>query len=284
MGIVIDVSNYQGDNIDWSYVAAHNPAVIGVVCKTSEGTWFADPTLPHNWNGVKAAGLARLAYHFGRADRQTDPHAEAAFFKQQVGGAWDTGDIAILDSEVGIGNISWWDLAFLADVYNWAGNKPWVYTGGWFTPNHLTDPALSAYPLWDSAYQQFKPAAPFPWHDSQFVLWQYTETGVIDGINGHVDLSIFDGTKEQLMAYGKPAPKPPVQYPTGPVYVVKVDHFLRKAPASDAPHGTEVLVGERLLASHNQEPHTVDWTTDWRYVWTSYGSGYAYAPNLELAK
>ena len=57
----IDVSKFQGD-IDWNAVA--NSGVKFAWIKATEGGDYADARFQANWEGAKAAGIPRGAYHF----------------------------------------------------------------------------------------------------------------------------------------------------------------------------------------------------------------------------
>ncbi len=57
----VDVSKYQG-NVNWD--AVHEGGVKFAYIKATEGGDRIDPNFVRNWQGAKAAGLPRGAYHF----------------------------------------------------------------------------------------------------------------------------------------------------------------------------------------------------------------------------
>src|SRR3954463_8047491 len=57
----IDVSRHQGE-IDWNAVASSGVKFAWI--KATEGGDHADVMFQANWQGAKAAGVARGAYHF----------------------------------------------------------------------------------------------------------------------------------------------------------------------------------------------------------------------------
>ena len=69
----IDVSHYQA-HVDWAAVAGGG--VRFGFAKASEGTVVPDQYFLDNWNGMKAAGILRGAYHFfhPNADAQAQAH------------------------------------------------------------------------------------------------------------------------------------------------------------------------------------------------------------------
>src|ERR1700704_2322289 len=90
----IDVSHYQG-TIDWAQVAQAGKTFAFI--KATEGTSEADPQFQANWNGAKAAGLLRGAYHFYQPG--DDPQQQAGYFLNAVQPG--PGDLpAVLDIEL----------------------------------------------------------------------------------------------------------------------------------------------------------------------------------------
>src|SRR5438128_310787 len=141
-----DVSSWQGF-VDWPQVAASGRAFAWT--KATEGAWYVNPTFAYNWSGIKAAGMVRGAYHFGRPDQSADPAADADDFLSTVG-ELQPGDLLALDLEAGAGNLLDWALVWLEHVASQAGFKPMLYSGSWFMqPHGLTaDGRLAQYPLW----------------------------------------------------------------------------------------------------------------------------------------
>jgi lysozyme len=55
---------------------------------------------------------------------------------------------------------------------------------------------LGRYVLWLAHYTEQCPALPPPW--TRWAFWQYTDNGQIAGIDGAVDLDVFDGSLDEL--------------------------------------------------------------------------------------
>jgi lysozyme len=69
-----------------------------------------------------------------------------------------------------------------------------------------THPTLAACPLWVPEYTSAaEPSAIPPQVWKAWTLWQYTESGSVDGVTGDVDRSRFNGTAEELAAWWAPA-------------------------------------------------------------------------------
>lgn len=213
----IDVSNWQGQP-DWAAVATSG--VQFAIVKASEGVGYVDPTLAHNWEGMKASGLARGAYHFARPS-VNDATAEAEFFANHVEAVGlDAGDLLVLDIEDPDfnGNAGPWCLQWLRHVEERMGFSPLVYTGPWYIDSRGLSlySELGKYGLWLAAYQPIMPSAKAPWLD--ILIWQNSDKGQVPGVAGNCDTDVASVPIEVLRAYGKPGSAPvPVVDPVAPV-------------------------------------------------------------------
>jgi lysozyme len=206
----IDVSGSWQGQPDWTRVAA--AGTLFAFAKATEGMTFTDGSFAYNWQGIKAAGLVRGAYHLARPSNNT-AESEADHFLAQVNaaGGLQTGDLVALDVEDTntTENLHDWTLAWLQRVEAQIGFKPLLYSGTWYMDPHGLSGVddLAAYPLWFSSYNnQFDnvPAAPPNW--TQILIHQYTEQGTVDGIEAKVDLDCFTGdTVDELAPYGCPS-------------------------------------------------------------------------------
>lgn len=208
-----DVASHQGA-VDWG-------AVRGAGClygftKLTGGAWYVNSTGPANWSGMQAAQMLRGGYHFcfetsGQPLPGPGPEAEAQWFLDHLlplGSA--RGDMVVCDIEQGAGPLGHWLLRWLQHVEAAVGYPPLVYTGAWFAdPHGFADvPELARYPLWLADYSAATMPPPCaPWDRVSF--WQYTDRASVPGIVGPVDGNRFNGSADQLWAYGKPGLLPP---------------------------------------------------------------------------
>lgn len=231
----IDVSSYQR-SVDWDAVAGDGVSFAWT--KLTGGAWYTNPYGAEAWAGIGSSGLVRGAYHFAfesSGEPGGDAAAEADFFCAALeAGGLSVGDLVALDIEDGpdvpLGD---WALSWLRRVESRTGIRPFVYTGTWFAdPHGFADvPELAGYPLWLAAYQQTPPTPPLPW--STITIWQHADDGVVSGVVGGVDLNQFDGTRDQLVAYGlaagggtvtpPPAEPLPLYDPTFPAFAQNDD-------------------------------------------------------------
>ncbi len=227
----IDVS-YWDAGIDWPKVRATGQRFV--VAKATEGITYKDPTFDDNWFGAKSAGLLRGAYHFFRCN--VDAKKQADYFIDYVRSVKDDGELPpVLDLETHdnmtkdkiVPAVKIW----LDRVEAAFGKKPIIYSGQYFLQDYLVitgggPPAWAKdYPLWLAQYpnqyqegmQPFLPRGWFNW-----TIWQYSDKGVVNGINASVDMNLFNGTLEDLYKFA--GAKIPDQKPK--VYTVtKGDSF-----------------------------------------------------------
>ena len=200
----IDVASYQG-NPDWAAVAASGIAFA--ITKATQGVGYLNPTFARNWHEMKAADLVRGAYHYAEPAENT-AQAEADYFLSQVERlGLVEGDLLALDLEPpqSVPGVSRWALEWLARVQERTGITPLLYTGPWVIERDGLGEAsdLRHYPLWLAAYRETMPAAPSPW--SEIAIWQHSDEGKVLGIGAAVDLNQFFGSRDDLLALGKPA-------------------------------------------------------------------------------
>lgn len=203
----IDVS-YWDAGIDWPKVRATGQRYVFV--KATEGDFYSDPTFDDNWAGAKSAGLLRGAYHFFRCN--VDPKKQAARFIDYVKSVNDSGELPpVLDLESSDGQTKDKIIArakiWLDAVEKAFKKKPIIYSGQFFLQDFFSEagggpPAWAKdYLLWLAQYPNqyapgMAPALPRGWFKWGF--WQYSDKGVVNGINASVDMNVFNGTLEEL--------------------------------------------------------------------------------------
>ncbi len=195
----IDVSKYQGD-IDWSAVAGSGVKFAWI--KATEGGDHADAKFQANWEGARAAGVARGAYHFVYWCRS--PLEEVRWFEQNVpveaGALPPVLDVEsdsesrtchkYLEPSQTISDIK----MMLRDMEQYFGKKPIIYTSVDFYQAILSQGDFSDYPMWVRS-TKYHPSVKYgstPW-----VFWQYQADGHIPGIRGEVDRNVFYGSRDE---------------------------------------------------------------------------------------
>jgi lysozyme len=185
----IDVSHFNGD-IDWNKVKSQN--ISFAYAKATQGISFNDPKFQQNWNGIKASGMQRGAYHFYVPS--DGPEKQAHHFIEQVGELAEGDLLPMLDVEdTDMGNIS--NSEFQKDILTWLNIvenhykvKPIVYTYTSYANQYLTRTEFSDYKLWIAEYTNAKsPILPNSWKEEGWYMWQFISHDKLNGINGFVD-------------------------------------------------------------------------------------------------
>jgi lysozyme len=195
----IDVSHYQGA-VDWQQVkAAGNQFAFA---KATEGITLLDSEFATNWPGMKAAGLLRGAYHF--FEPADDAGQQATFFLSTV--QFESGDLPpVLDVETAAATPSalWQGVqTWLDQVAAATGMTPILYLDSSFANENDAPSSLAAYPLWLAQYEVDLPTVPTGW--TTWLLWQYSQSGTVNGVSGSVDLDQLNGPLSGLSALAKP--------------------------------------------------------------------------------
>lgn len=185
----IDVSHYQS-NINWPEVAT-NPVGFAMM-KATQGTGFVDPMFQANWKEANAAGIRTGAYHYFMPEKSFLDQAQL-LLDQLAAVRYDPAkDLPpAIDCEVtdGVSNAALtFALASLVNILQrQLGVKPMIYTSPGFW-NGIGNPDFSECPLWIAEYTNAsEPAVPSTW--SGYAIWQYSQSGSVNGIEGPVDLN-----------------------------------------------------------------------------------------------
>lgn len=193
----IDV--YAGSGvIDWPRVKAAGISFCFVRAAYGD---VADKNAQHNLDGARKAGLICGVYHFLRTSR--DAFAQIHLMEELVTTLRiGPGDLPpVVDMEDNPKYDGNWNPAnneqYLGMVENWTtsmqarlGAPPIVYTRAGFWDLLGNPKSFSANPLWVASYRPDHPELPKVWDD--FTFWQYSESGVVDGLSGYpADLSYF---------------------------------------------------------------------------------------------
>ncbi|WP_336965413.1 glycoside hydrolase family 25 protein [Chryseobacterium contaminans] len=193
-----DVSHYQNkEDIKWDSLSIGNKTIPleFVVMRATMGNKSADKHFDEFWEMAKKHDLIRGAYHFYRADE--DPVIQANNFLANV--KLESGDLPpILDIEKIPKRKT--NKKLVEDLKVWCkiveetyGEKPIIYTYYHYYKDFLKG-EFEGYPLWLANYND----VPTPSPDDQWDFWQFTENGIVHGINTKVDLDIYNGNSWSL--------------------------------------------------------------------------------------
>jgi GH25 family lysozyme M1 (1,4-beta-N-acetylmuramidase) len=181
-----DVSEFQPDIVDAAYLQWSKAIIIRAAYGSThdDRAWYGgDRRAQLHKGGVKFLGI----YQYLVAGQ--DPVVQAKELIRMVG-PLQAGEKLICDLEEGSGNqharlTAWYNTIMSA----YPGVTPWTYSGLFFAASSGIAPVD-----WVAAYQSAEPSVPHK-------LWQFTDKLSVPGI-GSVDCSVFNGTIDQLAAYG----------------------------------------------------------------------------------
>ena len=192
----IDVSHYQGE-IDWQKVKAAGIEFVfvrlGYRGYGQEGVLKLDTNFEKNMKGARAAGLDVGVYFFAQAVNETEAIEEAEFvlehlieYDLQMPIVYDPE--SILHEEARTDNVTEEQFtkntkAFCETIEK-SGYDAMIYCNMTWQAFKLDLEELEEYPIWYADYEEY-PQTPY-----HFDIWQYSNEGSVDGIQGNVDLNI----------------------------------------------------------------------------------------------
>lgn len=184
----IDVSRWQG-NIDFSKVA--NDGIKIVYIKATQGVGYVSPTFETSYKSAKENGLKVGVYHYVTARSVEQAEKEADFFASKISGKEIDCKLAMDFEEFGKltkQEINAIGLAFIKRLEE-ITKKPVIVYSNTYTARTIWEGEILNYPLWVAQYGVSNPTNNGKWNN--YVGWQYTDMGKINGINGYVDRDKF---------------------------------------------------------------------------------------------
>lgn len=192
----IDVSRYQGE-IDWERLRSADiqGAPVGFVfVKATEGKDLVDKYFKYNFFGARMNNIIRGAYHFYSTSSSAKEQAELFCRTVQL----EEGDLPpVLDVEV-VGQMTKEQLqneikVWLDIVEEYYGVAPIIYASRSYFKENLDNSIFDSYPHWVAHYYVDSLDRDVSWH-----FWQHTDCGKVIGVDGYVDVNLFNGTYDDL--------------------------------------------------------------------------------------
>lgn len=183
----IDLSHYQG-TVFWETIGESKMSYVYL--KATEGGNHIDDRYKQNIDLAHKYGLKVGSYHFYRPKIEQEVQL-ANFMAQCHPGDQDLIPMIDVETRSGLAPEALRDslAKFLTLVEKAYKQKPLVYTGTNFYNANLQG-ALDDYKLMIAQYTEHEPVLV---DGKEFIMWQYTGKGWLNGINGHVDKSRFMG-------------------------------------------------------------------------------------------
>ena len=194
--IGFDVSEYQSE-IDWeqTYHIDESFELSFVFIRATAGKNKVDSRFKENWKASKERELIRGAYHYYRPNENSIEQAENFIktVKLQKGDLPPVLDIEKLPKSQSIDSLKVGLRRWLKKVEKHYKVKPIIYSGESYYTDFLKE-EFSDYPLWIANYNFWRNHLEDDW-----LFWQFTEKAQIQGIEGMVDVNIFNGNKNKLL-------------------------------------------------------------------------------------
>ena len=185
----IDVSHHQG-KIDWKKAKKWKNKKIGFVyIKATEGATYVDKTYKTNFKEARENGLLVGSYHYFRTSSSVENQFEN-FINTVDKSKQDL--IPLIDVEE---KRNWSNKEFhknfrefLDKVENYFGKKPMIYTVNSFYNLNLS----GKYKSYHFLIGRYGKNAPNMRDKTDWSIWQFSETGKVEGIPKYVDIDVLN--------------------------------------------------------------------------------------------
>lgn len=201
----IDVSCWQG-MIDWDTVAEQIDFAI-IRCGYGQNRTTQDDEYWHrNADACERLGIPYGVYLYSYALTEENARSEAQHVLRLLKGheptlpiyldLEDIGTIGTLSDEEILRNVT-----VFCDIIEEAGYTPGVYTFYNWWKDRLNAPEYDAWERWLAVW-----ADEVPEYDREYGVWQFSNTGSIDGIEGEIDENYWLGELPEVEPNGEPKP------------------------------------------------------------------------------
>ena len=194
--IGFDVSEYQSEiDLEQTYHIDESFELSFVFIRATAGKNKTDKRFKENWKASKERELIRGAYHYYRPNENSIAQAENFIknVKLEKGDLPPVLDIEKLPKSQSIDSLKVGLRRWLKKVEKHYKVKPIIYSGESYYSDFLKE-EFSDYPLWIANYNFWRNHLEDDW-----LFWQFTEKAQIQGIEGMVDVNIFNGNKNKLL-------------------------------------------------------------------------------------
>lgn len=193
----IDVSEFQGE-IDWQQVKESEIEFVivrlGYRAYGETGTLVLDAGFEENIEGAIEAGLEVGVYFFSQAISDEEAKEEAEYVLEliepyQINGpiVFDTEEIKLGEARTDGNTVEQYtkNCIVFCETIKEAGYQPMIYANMKWMAFHLDLEQLTAYDFWYADAHE-EPQCPY-----DFKMWQYTENGVVPGIESNVNINLW---------------------------------------------------------------------------------------------
>lgn len=185
----IDVSHHQGE-IDWSKVKEWEGNQIKFVyVKATEGSTYIDPMYDTNFEGAKEQGIPVGSYHYFRTSSPAITQfynftAQINVKEQNLVPLIDVEEMDEWKGDEFHNNLD----KFLKLIEDSIGVKPLLYTVNSFYNKNMS----GRYKDYDFLIGRYGPDEPLMKDGKSWAIWQFSESGKVDGIDNPVDIDFVN--------------------------------------------------------------------------------------------
>jgi lysozyme len=195
LAIGIDVSEYQ-DRIRWDLMTIKDTDVKinFAFIRATIGCDRMDRKYVYNRQNAKKNNIITGAYHYYRPNENSIAQADLYIktVKLKEGDLPPVLDIERLPANQSIDRLKLGLQRWLDKIEAHYNQQPIIYTSESYYHDFLKKD-FSEYRFWIANYNPYRDQIQDDW-----LLWQYTESGNVNGIRGNVDINIFNGDEGML--------------------------------------------------------------------------------------
>ena len=191
----IDISTWQGDNINWS--AVKDSGIEYVIIRSNFGWTGVDKRFKQNIEGAHSVGLRIGVYLYSYATTPAEAVMEFENFKRTVEPYRNMINYPVaydLEDNNAQGGLSVDQLTDIAvtfcDLVKNDGYQPMIYASVSWMERKLDYNRIKDYNLWVAQYYDICQYEHFN------NMWQYSSRGSVSGIDGNVDMNLCYGLRK----------------------------------------------------------------------------------------
>ena len=198
----IDISKWQAA-INWSKVKAAGIDYAFVRCgysALSDGKNYTDPYFKTNMENARAAGIKIGVYYYSQSKTTKEAIAEANYALKLIAPYRDYISLPVVydfetpstsqAKDLTKSQVTANTIAF-CDTVEAAGYKSMYYGSPSKLNASFDSSKLQKYPCWVANYCYETTKSFYTKYTGNYLFWQYSDFGKVDGINGKVDMNFY---------------------------------------------------------------------------------------------
>ncbi len=184
----IDISHHQGEiNFDQMFASDFSDSIDFFYIKATEGTNHKDRRYDINAEGIAVLAGKYGFYHFYQAKQSAIEQANHFAntidpYNYKLKPVLDIESLSGMNEDVLCDSL----LVFMNRVEELLAVRPIIYTFHSFYIDHLAGHKIENELYWIAKYN----GSTHLIHDDNFIIWQFSESGHLNGVNENIDLNV----------------------------------------------------------------------------------------------